>query len=69
MKGDIIMDWDQIEHNWLAMTHRIRPDRLTTRMPTAGAADAAQDQGDMAEIAVDSPEAETSVVSVAPLIA
>lgn len=62
------MNWDQIENNWLAMTRRIRPDRLATKAPVAGAANVAQNPGDMAEITLDLPEPETSAVSAARLI-
>lgn len=69
MKGEPTMNWNQIEDNWLAMTRRIRPDRLTTKLPIAGASNAAQNPGDMAEITVDWPEADIPAVSVARLIA
>ena len=61
------MNWDQIENNWVAMTRRVRPERPTTKMPSA---DVLQPSGDMAETAVDWPErTATSALSASRLIA
>lgn len=60
------MNWDQIEHNWQAMTRRIRPERRTGGVPII---EESRRSGDMAEIAVDWPERTAALaVSAARLI-
>jgi hypothetical protein len=36
-RKDFAMNWDQIENKWMAMTRRIRSDRLPDRIDATGA--------------------------------
>lgn len=61
------MNWDQIEHNWAAMTRRVRPERPATHTHDSAVS---QPSGDMAEIVADGPEqAIMKVVAASRLIA